>query len=581
MTARPRTWLLVALAACGGNSHDDAALVQKPLVLERFSPPQHTSYDVFLAAHADVIVLQTRISRDAGATWAPIDASLGSIARVAITGTTVATYSTSRGLVRWDLASDAITPVAAAPSFASERSWRLDPSGRFAAFDGVENAIAVERGASWVASALPQPSPTEVRPFLQDLESNGSTWLAVSAWGVHRSTDDTATWQLVTASVPDAGRDLLVLPDGRFVLAGGATTYVFDGSGVAAGTKPGFGVANDEAMACDDGSIVAGGRVTRDVGATWQPLIAPSDLDTIAERSGCGGGHYWVLSRSTPWGYRLVRFESPGMPGVAVGNFDAAASAWAAGGPPLVRDGAGSFLTAGLAWHEGAAAWTLRETPPRTWASGDTLFGVATPTFFLSHDGGATWSAVAGAGLAGEPEAFAQTAEGALVVARFTGETAAGTDTWHSVVWRSSDNGGSWTIAYDATATRTGDEVTGEVHRFVGIAGDGAWVATDAVSHDAGATWTPTDTTGDQSLAFLTPDGRLVTQLPVTGATQDVWRVYEDGGLGELAATYRIEIEGVAVPASQLRGLAFDEAGYVYTTGGAPYVQVWRSAQPL
>jgi hypothetical protein len=119
------------------------------------------------------------------------------------------------------------------------------------------------------------------------------------------------------------------------------------------------------------------------------------------------------------------------------------------------------------------------------------------------------------------------------------------------------------------------------VHRFVGVLDDGAWIATDAVSRDGGTTWEPTEATGDRSLAFLTLRGSLVTTLPAGSPADDIWRVYDDGGLGELRATYRIEVDGTPVPASQLRSIAFDDDGYVYVARGAPYVQIWRSVKPI
>jgi hypothetical protein len=60
-----------------------------------------------------------------------------------------------------------------------------------------------------------------------------------------------------------------------------------------------------------------------------------------------------------------------------------------------------------------------------------------------------------------------------------------------------------------------------------------------------------------------------------------VWRVYDDGGLGDLRATYQIVIEGNAVPASQLRSVAFGPDGYAYIARGSPRVQIWRSDRPL
>ncbi len=427
--------VLVAVAACG----DTGPSPETPQVLELepFSPPQHTSYDVFLAARGDVVIMAKRISRDGGVTWTKHTPQLGELGRVAITNTTVATHSAPLGLARWDLTTDAITAVSGEPTFVTDRTWRVDPtSGQLFAFDAIENAVGTERTSGWTASALPQPTPTEVRPYIKDLESNGTTLVTISAWGIHRSIDTGMTWQLVTASIPNGGRDLLVLADRRFLLVGGTTAYLFDAAGQAVGSVPGLAVAETEASVCDDGAIVARGKTTRDLGATWQALISNGDLELVAERGGCGGGHYWVLARSAAWGYRLVRFDAPGSRGVVAGNWDATGVAvFGSGGPPIVRAADGTFLVAGLAWTEGEEAWTLRDIPARVFASGETLFGVAKPTFFTSLDAGQTWAAAAGTGLlADEPEAFAHGLDGTLHVGRFTGESVVGTDTWHSTV---------------------------------------------------------------------------------------------------------------------------------------------------
>jgi len=572
--------LLLAVAACGEPGPSPST--SQTLELERFSPPQHTSYDLFLAARGQVVIMARRISRDGGATWARLDPQLGELGRVAITGATVTLHASQLGLARWDLATDAITPITGEPAYVTDRTWRIDPtSGQLFAFDAIENAVAVERPTGWTTSTLPQPSPTETRPYIKDLESNGTTLVTTSAWGIHRSSDGGVSWQLVTAGVPGGGRDLLVLADRRFLLVGGATAYLFDPTGQAAGTLPGLAVVETEASVCDDGAIIARGKITRDLGTTWQALIQTGDLELVAERGGCGGGQYWVLARSTAWGYRLVRFDAAGGRGVVAGNWDATGEApFGSGGPPIVRTVDGTFLVAGLAWAEGEDAWTLRDIPARVFASGDTLFGVAKPKFYTSLDGGQTWAAAAGTGLAADdPEAFARGPGGALHVGRFTGETVGGTDTWHATVWTSRDAGATWSVAYDATATRPeGGEIAGETHRFVGITAQGAWIATDAVSDDAGATWRPTGVKGDRSLAYLTRRGSLISTLP---GSPDVWRVYEEGGLGALRATYQIEVDGTVTAASQLRSVAFDDAGYAYVARGAPYVQVWRSTTPV
>lgn len=564
----------ICAVACGSSA---SPTTPQTLEFSRYSPPQASGHDILLAARGDVVVLAKRISRDGGATWSPLDSRIGELKGVAITGQQMTLFGTTSKLARWDLTTDTLTSIAGAPSYTSDRTWRVDPSGNAIAFDAVENALAVERSGTWTTAKLPQPATTEVRPYIKDIESNGSTLLSVSAWGVHRSVDAGVTWTLVTTA-PDA-RDIVVLGDRRFVVVNSGPALLFDAGGAAAGTLPGLVIAAGEANVCEDGAIVARNKVTRDLGATWQELIAGGDLDMQVQRAGCGGGRYWVLALSDVWGYRFVRYDVLGSPGMAAGNWDAIGDqAWTNGGPPIVRAIDGTFLTSGFALSPGGTEWTLRETPARTWASGDTLFGVQKAAFYTSFDGGNTWVASPATGLTvEEPEAFARGADGSLYVSQFTGTTTDALDTWRAVVWRSSDHGATWTIAYEGIATRTGEDVVGEAHRFVGLTPDGAWIATDAVSRDGGTTWQKTDVNGDRGLAHLTHVGTLVTG----GADEKLWRLYDDGGLGELRATYEIEVEGKPIPASQLRSVAFDAEGYAFVARGNPYVQLWRSNRPL
>jgi len=562
-------------AACGARSSPSTPQV---LELERWSPPQASAHDILLATRGDVVVLQKRISRDGGATWSALDTRIGDLKGVAITGQQMMIYGTSSKLARYDLATNAMTPLAGVPGFTAERTWRVDPAGNLLVFDAVENKLAVEHGGAWSETTLPQPTATEVRPYIKDIESNGTALLAVSAWGVYRSSDGGKTFTYV-AEANDA-RDILVLADKRFALVGNGDARVFDASGAAAGSLAGLRLEENEATVCDDGAIVARNKVPRDLGATWQPLSVGGDLSVQVTRAGCGGGRYWIVALSEIWGYRLIRYDTLGGEGVAAGNWDALGDqAWTSGGPAIARAPDGTFLVGGYALAPGATEWTLRETPSRTWASDDILFGMQGARFYASDDDGMNWIAAPATGLTiEEPEALARTFDGNLYVSQFTGKTENETDTWRSVVWRSGDSGVSWTLEYEGIATRAGDDkIVGEAHRFVGVTTDGTWIATDAISTDDGSTWQRTDVKGDRGLAHLTPGGALVTG----GADEKLWRVYDEGGLGELRATYQIEVEGNAIPASQLRSVAFDAAGYAYVARGNPYVQIWRSNIPL
>ena len=541
-------------------------------MFERYSPPQFTSLDVFIAAKGEIVVLASRISRDGGATWET--SPIAQTERVAIHGTTLAAYTTN--LVRYDVTTKLLAQVSRTPAYASSRTWRITPSGRFIVFDPLRNAIAFETAAGWTTSSLPQHNPTEFDPYVTDVESNGTTVLVVSAWGLHRSTDGGATFERVMPSAASMGRELVALADARFALLGGTNTLRFDASGAIVGESPGFTVDTGDAVACDDGALVARGKVSRDGGASWQPLLGGGALTLTVERVDCGGGRYWVLGHSPAWGYRLLRFDAATAPGLVIGNWELAGEvAWSSAGPPILRTGDGTFIAAGLAWRDGDAGWSLREVPSRAWAAGQTLFGIAEGTFYASDDAGRTWRATAATGVDGEVETLARAPDGALHVSRFTSGSVAGLDEWRARVWRSAD-GSAWTLAYDGRATREpGQNTVGEAHRFVGITSAGTWIATDAISNDAGATWQATEYDGDKSLAFLTPGAHLVTPR------DDVWHVFEAGGLGSLVGTWDLEASGQPVPASQLRSVAFDEAGYAYVARGTPYVQLWRSKQPI
>lgn len=568
-----RRLALFLVAACGNPA---SPATPRTLDFEPIGVPQYTSHDVFVGGGGDIVVTASRISQDGGASWQPLDPQLGSPTRVAVTGQTLVSFVPALGLVRWQLGA-APAAVTGAPAYTSDRTWRVDPSGQLFVFDPVGNHIARE---GWSEATLPQLTPTDYSPYIQDLESNGQTVMTVSAWGVHRSRDGGATWELVTSDVPGAGRDLLVLPDGRFVLFGGMTSYVFDASGALVGTKPGVVADPGDASACGDGAIVVHHQRSTDLGATWQPLIPSGDLTMIVERIACAGDRYWMLARSDAWGYRFVSFRA-GTAQLAAGNWDATPEAWAPSGPPITRTADGTFLVAGLAWRDGDPSWSLRVLPPRAWAANNMLFGASSDAFYASLDTGTTWHTATGTGPApAQADAFARGADGTILVSTFTGATDDTGDHLHAEVWRSSDAGASWTSAYTGDATRpTGGNLTGEVHRFVGITADGTWVATDATSDDSGATWKSTHIDNDYGLAFLTPAGRLVTALP--DATQDVLRIFDDAGAGSLRATYKLTIAGTPVPASSLQSVAFDEDGYAYVAGGAPYVELWKSTEPL
>ena len=222
--------------------------------------------------------------------------------------------------------------------------------------------------------------------------------------------------------------------------------------------------------------------------------------------------------------------------------------------------------------------------PPRAWSANAMVFGSANEKFYASLDAGTTWLTATGTGpAADQADAFAaRTADGAIRPPRTPARVTRRLITRHTEVWRSTDAGASWASVYTGDASRpAGGEITGEVHRFVGVTADGTWVATDAVSHDGGATWLPTDVNNDRGLAFLTPGGRLIASQPTGYSATDVWHVFERGGEGDLTSTYRLDIGQIPAAASTLQSVAFDDEGYAYVAGGAPDVQLWKSEEPL
>src|SRR4029078_3070728 len=99
--------MLPWLATVCGSAADSTAVTPRPLVFERWSPAQPSSYDVLVAASGSIVLMSNRISRDGRATRAPPDPRVRQLARVEIDGTTALLYSTELGLVRWDLTTDA------------------------------------------------------------------------------------------------------------------------------------------------------------------------------------------------------------------------------------------------------------------------------------------------------------------------------------------------------------------------------------------------------------------------------------------------------------------------------------------
>ena len=481
-----------------------------------------------------------------------------------------------------------MTPVAGAPSFTTERTWRVDPQERDCiAFDAVENAIAVEGSGGWVQSELPQPSATEVRPYVQDIESNGTTLLAVSAWGIHRSLDGGMTLAARRDRRRAAAATCSCSATAGSRSSAARRRTLFDARAPPPARTPSLVVGRTKATVCEDGTIVARNKLTHDLGATWQALIAAAicDDDRQARR----------LRRHRP----LLGARDSATRG-AIGSCASTRSAEPASPPATgtrsaIRRGRravrrsralgdGTFLVAGLALAPGATRWTLqRDRRHARGRAATTLFGVAKQQFYASHDGGVTWAARRATGLAAdEPEAFARSADGTLYVSQFTGDT----DRWprHVALGRLEERRPRRDV--DAGVRRHRDARGRRRRRDPGRGRIASSAITDDRRldrdrrglRDGGMTWQKTTVLGDQRARA--PHARTARSSPAAptrscGActTTAVWATSR--------ATYQIVVDGKSIPASQLRSVAFDEDGYAYVARGTPHAQIWRSNRPL
>lgn len=574
------------LAACSGGG-GGSATEPTTLTFEPLSPPQIASDDVLVAGHGDIVITADHVSRNGGATWAPNPTRpLGAVVwTVVASPTTAVMHTVNAGLVRWELATDVATPIAGAPAYAA--SFRYDPkTDTVIAFDPQLNALSRYRSGAWTAATLPLPAPDACCPYIADIDMNGDVALLTSSWGVHRSLDGGVTWEHVPSMLDVNARDVIALPDGRFLIGGGISTPIFDATGLPSAAPPGPALPGElgKTQVCGDGAILVDTQVTVDLGASFQPLFgADGPVATFPDKVVCGGGRFYAHVESAGFGRRLVRIDAAGAAPLLIGGWedDVAAQGWGGSTLPLARAGDGTVMVNGLSWRPGDERWRLGGLPngPIASAPGGAVYGFDAQVRWRSDDGGDTWSS---APFTPSPvmSVFVNNG-GALYGGQINGDYIGGalfSDAW---IYRSDDDGSTFSQIYMGTRIReSSGNFTGDAHRLIGLDPGGALVAHDGVSDDDAATWRASAVPSGETAVHVTPGGDVLTIAITTDVKEDVWRVYGEAGTGSLRSTLGVVAGGTPVAASSLRHVVFDKDGHAYVAAGAPFVQVWRSTTP-
>ena len=577
--------LIVVLALAGAACAPEVDYATDKLELEVISPAVGGGGEDVFAAFGPIIFTQGHISKDGGATWRENNAAIIASSAVAVNAKQLVVRTTAFGIGRWDMDTDQVLSINS-PYNLGNFHVRQKNATLLAGINGGSTHSARQlAGGQWSQSPLPQP-PAQPPPVLDvsSFASNDLTVLLAATWGVYRSIDDGVTWTYVFTPASPQGQELLALPDGRFLLFSpvNQTAAVLDTMGMPTGvTTPAFPQL-PRRVACL-GVIVAGDKLTRDLGQTWEPLVPGSTFQPITVSTyACTGTSLLVfIKQPTPL---LVPIST-------LGKLD----------PPLVFSPApamvtatkavfasdGTVLAGNLAWKEGDPVWSLRILPDAEFfALGDgSLFGVKGTTTYRSRDSGATFTTATVATLPPATRFFA-TPDHTLWASR--GELV--TTGFAAKLWRSDDDGATWSMVFDKLSTYNPDNShSGIAPELVAIADDGTFVAKAFayglyVSHDRGATWTDLPFPDGFALAFVTHAGNAVTFDPNDDPKLGghVWHEWRDYGLGNAYRQVTPTMGGMSGELGTAGTVPLlDAQDRVYLFGGGSLLGVFRSTSSL
>lgn len=519
--------------------------------------------DVYLAQQQDVLR-----STDGGQTWTSIVATAGlsNVLSLTVTSDRVlvgvslrGVYWTTDGGASWD--SDQLTRDGHTGFGSSVVGVGVTPQGTYYA----NNFRSTNGGASWIEMSV----FGRAFAFLSD-----GTSLAGTFQGVHRSTNQGASWTPINAGIEDQRISWLVVDDADAIFAATQDDGVFrstNGGASWLAINDGLPSLAIRGLALDaDGDLVVGTLedgvyTSSDGGASWDPAgVPPARLRTVVAapdgalyagstsigvHASLDGGATWV-DRNQGLHAQYLR------DGVFV-----------SGGASLVSGGSTTFRSTddGQSWTpalDGAyspAAFDLART-----ADGN-VYAATGDGVFVTPDGGLTWTR-AGDDLIGAPvHGVAIAPDGSLYAYSEVASTAGG----H--LFRSTDDGASWEVVLedadfsigafvDASAvdaagrvyaggmsflvepivmvstdggtTWTETTLPGDANAVTDLERDGAGIlAADGVdlfrTDDGGVTWTPLATGPWSAIADLTvgPDGVLFVATPTNGVYRS-----DDGG---------------------------------------------------
>ena len=549
----------------------DIDYAQTKLEFEVVSPAVPGGGAQVYAAAGNIIFTATHISKDGGATWRENNAALIPTTALAPSEAQLVIATTQFGWGRWDMATDQVLSLSPQSAIGNTLHVRKNNLTILVNVNGQQTIARQLKGGHWGQQAVPNPPTVPATPFeVIAINSNQDVALAVTTWGVYRSTDDGITWTFLytpSALIVSGLEPLVVLPDGRFLLfAANHTATVHDAQGMPTGvTTPAF-PANKRVPCL--GGIVAGDKFTKDLGQTFEPLVPGGSLRPITVSSyECNGNQLTMfISAPSPWLVQTTELGKLSSPMVFAFN------------PVMpqmfqgVQAKDGTTLAGNLGWKPGDATWSIRIAPDaQLYALADgSIFGFKGTTTYRSKDGGATWTSGTSATVPQLATRFMSDAQHVL--------WASSGGSSGSKIFRSDDDGATWSTVSDKPYPSP---------ELVAIAADGTFVAKSFgsglyVSHDRGATWTDLPFPTPYSLELVVGTDAVTWDTADDNQLAHTWHLWRDYGLGNAYREITPTMGGMPIELGTAGAkVTIADDGHAYLFGGGTLQGVFRSTEPF
>lgn len=567
---------MMSVVALLGACSVDHGYEQRDLEVEPISPKKPGGGNAMYAVNGKILV-GSHISKDGGETWAGIHPAIVAASAVVWSEEEIVVQTTQFGLGRWTMANDLVTSTNQPNGTGGVFGVRS--TGTIITGTSSTNLARQPAGGTWSNVAVPPPpaNPGGI-PTLMSIASNANASIVLTAWGLYRSTDDGASWGFVAQ--PANAREVVALEDGRFLMfAADRSATVLDASGTPTTTvtPPWPSESTDVRKVACMGAVIYGDKLTRDLGATWEPLVPAGTPKQLQTSTYACGGDYLALQVVQPsrWTLKIDTLGSLGTP-YAIEP----ATAFSSSSSAVVQAG-DTFLSGDLAWKRGDAAWSIRIMPAGTiYALRDgSLFAPSPTAVARSTDAGLTWTTTPVTTPPPAADNFLSDSSGVL--------WASAGDMSSARLWRSADQGVTWTQVFDQRVTVANAMTTGMAPRLVAIGADDTFVATELangldISRDHGATWTQNPFPAAYRLVTVTNHGNALTVGKADDTNGTVWHLWHDHGDGSAFAQLVPTVNGEAVDVGtdgQRARIGADD--HLYLFGGGFFEGVWRSKEPV